>query len=91
MNAIIANRLRQARETAGISRRDLACQIGVAKTTLSGWELGDHVPALVLLKDFAARCNVSVTWIIGEVDDMNWRPSMTSGTPGAVHRIEGLS
>lgn len=75
-----------------MSRREMAKEIGVAKTTLSGWEQGSHIPKLDVLQYFAATCKVSVTWIIGEVDDMNWRPSTTtSGNPHAVHAIREVA
>ena len=41
---IIGDRLGYLRETAGLSQQDVCEIIGVAKTTYSGYELGQHEP-----------------------------------------------
>lgn len=91
MNLKIANRLKQARETAGISRKDMASTICVARTTLGGWETGRHSPKLGDLQKYAATCNVTVAWIVGEVDDMSWSPTTTGATPVTLRNLEEVA
>jgi DNA-binding XRE family transcriptional regulator len=92
MNLKIEHQLKHARETANISRRDMAAHLHVARTTVAGWERGKHSPNLELLQQYAAKCNVTVAWIFGEVDDMFWRPAATtSGTPDAVHTMTAVA
>ena len=70
----------------------MAAHLYVARTTVAGWERGDHSPNLNDLQQYAAKCNVTVAWIFGEVDDMFWRPSATtSGTPHAVHTMTAVA
>lgn len=61
-------RIKEARESAGYSQKDLAELIGVAPSTFNGYENGNHDPKSVLLKKIAAACHVSVDYLLG-VDD----------------------
>lgn len=57
--------IREARETAGISQKDLAARIGVAPSTFNGYEMGNHDPKSELLIKIARECGVSVDFLLG--------------------------
>lgn len=58
--------IREARETAGYSQKELADIIGVAPNTLHGYETGKHDPKSDLLLKIANACNVSVDFLLGK-------------------------
>jgi tetratricopeptide (TPR) repeat protein len=64
-------RLRQAREKAGVSQRQLAFE-GCTNAYISRLESGHRIPSLQLIHEFARRLNVSPQWLatgIEEIDD----------------------
>ena len=66
--------IREAREMAGLSQRDLAKEIGVAPNTFHGYESGKHDPRSELLVKIARACNVTVDFLLG-VDNANTKKS----------------
>lgn len=69
-------KIREAREAAGYSQKELAAIIGVAQNTLHGYESGKHDPKSELLIKIAQACNVTVDFLLG-VDT----ESIRRGTP----------
>lgn len=57
--------IREARERAGLSQKELAEKIGVAPNTFHGYESGKHDPKSNLLADIAKICGVSVDFLLG--------------------------
>ena len=56
------DRLRKARERAGLSSHEMADRIGVSRQTVTRWEHGRHMPkAAVVL--WAAITDVPVEWL----------------------------
>ena len=58
-------RIREARERAGYSQKELAEIIGVAQNTFHGYESGKHDPKSELLSKIATACNVTVDFLLG--------------------------
>lgn len=57
--------IKEAREYAGFSQKELAEKIGVAPNTFHGYESGKHDPKSEILIDIAQACNVSVDFLLG--------------------------
>ena len=55
------NRIRERRNELGLSQTKLACQIGMAESTLSNLELGKWKPWPKARKDLAKALGVSET------------------------------
>jgi transcriptional regulator with XRE-family HTH domain len=77
----LADRLIKARRWAGLEQEDLAADFGMTRQAISKWERGTSIPRLVVIKQWAARTNVSLDWLLGE-------PVPTSGPPPAVVAVE---
>lgn len=67
-------RIKEARERAGYSQKELAQIIGVAQNTFHGYESGKHDPKSDLLKKIAKACGVSVDFLLG-VDPIGTKKS----------------
>lgn len=63
--AIIGERLSFLRAEAGLSQRDVCEIIGVAPTTYSGYELGQHEPTCETICRLAELYHISTDFIIG--------------------------
>ena len=62
------DRLRKARECAGITSHEMADRIGVSRQTVTRWEHGRHMPkAAVVL--WATITEVPVDWLEDDGDD----------------------
>ena len=57
--------IKEARERAGLSQKELAEKIGVAPNTFHGYESGKHDPKSNVLADIARVCGVSVDFLLG--------------------------
>ena len=57
-------RLRLAREVAGISQHRLAVFLGVTGATVSAWELGRAEPRASHIEAIARRCGCSAAWLL---------------------------
>lgn len=58
--------IKEARERAGLSQKELAQIIGVAPNTMHGYESGKHDPKSDLLTKIAMACHVSVDFLLGQ-------------------------
>lgn len=61
--------IKEAREHAGLSQKELAKIIGVAPNTFHGYESGKHDPKSNLLAAIAQACNTSVDYLLGVSDE----------------------
>lgn len=68
-------RIREARERAGYSQKELAQIIGVAQNTFHGYESGKHDPKPELLNKIADACNVTVDFLLGRDYSIESAPS----------------
>lgn len=53
-------RLRTLREAAGLSQRELARQMGIRQSSVSGWEAGRNTPQLNLAARLAQALGVKI-------------------------------
>ena len=58
-----AERIKQARENAGLSGRQLARLVGCSHAALLGWEKGRHRPTDLAIERIASYCDCSVAWL----------------------------
>ena len=58
-------RIKEAREKAGYSQKELAQIIGVAQNTFHGYESGKHDPKSDLLIKIAQACNTTTDFLLG--------------------------
>ena len=61
-------RIRQAREAAGFTQKELAKRVGVAPSTFNGYENGTHDPKSDLLCLIAETCSTTVDYLLGRTD-----------------------
>ena len=57
--------IKEARENAGYTQKELAEIVGVAPNTFHGYESGKHDPKSDLLAQIARACRVSVDYLLG--------------------------
>jgi transcriptional regulator with XRE-family HTH domain len=62
----LGERLRQAREDAGLSQAQAARLLGIHRPTLSEIESEDRKVTAGELRNFASLYEVSTTWLLGE-------------------------
>lgn len=61
----LGNRIREARKQAGLTQEELAERIGVSRTAISRFELGEIEPSLRNLSALAESLNVSADRLLG--------------------------
>lgn len=64
----MADRLRKARETAGLEQDALAKELGVSRNTVSSYERGKVAPRRPVLIAWALRTGVPLAWLMHGVD-----------------------
>lgn len=67
----IGDRIRALREERGIRQTDLAEAIGVALTTISGYELGTRTPRIDVLTKIAEYFGVTPNYLLGEDENLS--------------------
>lgn len=68
-NALFPSQLRGLRESREISQAALAKALGVSKSTIGLWEMGDTLPDAKAIYDIASFFNVSADWLLGLSDE----------------------
>lgn len=58
-------RIKEARQAANLTQRQLADMLGIKDTTLSGYEVGLHDPKSNTLAEIARICNTTVDYLLG--------------------------
>lgn len=59
----LGDRLRKAREHAGLEQGDIATALGIARTSVSNYETGKTHPRQLVLRAWAETCRVSLPWL----------------------------
>lgn len=59
----ISDRLRKAREHAGLSQAELADAIGVSRNSISNYESGHTTPRVIVLNAWALTTGVPRSWL----------------------------
>ena len=60
----ISDRLRKAREHAGLEQGELAAAIDVSRTTISNYERGHVSPRRIVVRQWALRTGVPFDWLM---------------------------
>ncbi|MFJ3030827.1 helix-turn-helix domain-containing protein [Rothia terrae] len=62
----LQDRIRKAREHAGLKQEELAVQLSVTRHTLGRWEKGDNQPPAKKLEALAEATGVPVEWFYAQ-------------------------
>lgn len=62
-------RLKELRESMGLSQKELSAKLGYAQNTLSNWENGIRTPDLETAGRLASFFGVSVDYLLGRIDE----------------------
>lgn len=65
----MGERLRKLRETKKLTQKQAADRIGIAVSTLSGYELEEKHPSYFILMKLARLFNVTTDYLIGMTDN----------------------
>ena len=76
------SRLRQLRQAAGISVRELARQVGESHTNVSYWERSGQIPRSNVLAPLAKALGISVEELLGEP-----KPRRTAAPGGKLGQV----
>ncbi|WP_407922324.1 helix-turn-helix domain-containing protein [Agromyces humi] len=60
----LADRLRRAREHAGLEQRELAAKAGISRATISNAERGANTPQTATIQRWAKACEVDLAWVL---------------------------
>ncbi len=66
---MLSKRLVELRNETKLSQSDFANKLGIARTTLSGYELGTREPDIKTLQKIAGFFDVSVDYLIGNSEE----------------------
>lgn len=66
----IGNRIRTAREAAGIKQKDFADLLGVSQSKVSNWENGTNRPNADQLSDIVKALKADANYILGITDEI---------------------
>jgi DNA-binding XRE family transcriptional regulator len=64
----LGDRMRKAREHAGLKQSELAKEIGIGRTSVVSYESGRKTPSRPVLLSWAMRCGVDHGWLTGSPD-----------------------
>jgi transcriptional regulator with XRE-family HTH domain len=70
----LADRLRKAREHAGLKQSELAGRIGIARSSVVNYEAGRYVPSRPVVLSWALCAGVDYKWLAGNPDTGNASP-----------------
>ncbi len=59
----LGDRLRKARESAGLKQAELAGKIGISRASIVNYEAGRYVPSRPVLLSWALCCGVDWAWL----------------------------
>ena len=68
LNIKIANSIKQARKSAGLSQTDLANRVGVTHAAISYWENGVNIPNVKDCWLLANELDLSIDELVGRND-----------------------
>lgn len=63
------SRIRQTRQSLGLSQSSLASAVGVSQPTVANWETGSHVPRKKALTKIGLALNVEEDWLLSGRQD----------------------
>ena len=77
----LQDRMRKARESAGLDQVQFGAQLGVSRISVSSWERGRSEPRPVILMAWAMATGVDLDWLIGETNDQRDTPQAAAPHP----------
>jgi transcriptional regulator with XRE-family HTH domain len=80
----LGDRLRKAREVAGLSQTEMAEAIGIARNSVGRYEAGAYEPSRPVMIAWAFRTGVALDWLHGEGSqqvDISGQKSRPAGIP----------
>ena len=80
----LQDRMRKARESAGLDQTQIGEQIGVSRVSVSSWECGRIEPKPVILMAWAMATGVDLDWLIGD-DGQQFVPQAPLSTIAAAN------
>lgn len=82
----LTDRLRKARESAGLDQRGLSVRLGIGHATVGNYERGVTMPKRPLLLAWAMATGVDMEWLAGNGTD----PATSEGGGAGSVRHQGL-
>lgn len=70
---VFSVRIRELRESFGMTQKKFSQYIGTKQQTLSAYERGLMKPPLDIVTEIAKKCNVSIDWLCGLTDKKNYK------------------
>jgi len=86
----LGDRMRKAREHAGLKQAELAEEIGVGRTSIVNYESGSTTPSRPVLLSWALRCGVSFEWL-ADTGPSTWGGSRAYGKSARPIKITNKS
>lgn len=74
---MLFERIRELRESTGLSARKFAEELGIKYTTYYGYETGTREPGSEFIANFARRFGVSTDYILGLEQKKSPEPALT--------------
>jgi transcriptional regulator with XRE-family HTH domain len=82
----VGDRLRKAREEAGLSQQDLAADLGIARQSVSNYESGRFRPRRPVMLAWAMRTKVPLEWLMTGVAGPGPSPDGATDSQSCVSR-----
>ena len=61
----LADRLKNLRETSGLTQSDIARSFGISRSSVNSWEMGLSVPSTQYIVELAKKFEVSTDYLLG--------------------------
>jgi transcriptional regulator with XRE-family HTH domain len=78
----VPDKIRKAREHAGLSQQELADRLSVTRTSVVNWERGHTRPLRLILRLLAAETGVDEQWLSQEGPLISLHTDIPAGIPG---------
>lgn len=86
----VAVRIRQARQQAKLSQRDLGKELGVSDKTVSAWEVGRAEPSLEMLYNIGETTNQPINFFLRDQSQEYSIPSKLAAIEKELHKVRQL-
>ena len=82
----LQDRLRIAREEAGLYQKELAEVLGMPMRTYAAYERGERDLSTAVLLDICKALRISADWLLGTSDEKNMSSSTTLGSENDIYQ-----